>query len=49
MTPELKLTKQVTADRKGAGPPLSRTVIERTTESESRRFYVLSADIEAYV
>ena len=43
VVPELKLTKKVTAD-KGAGPQLPRIVVERTP----RRFYVLSADIEAH-
>ena len=47
VAPELKLTKKVTADREGAGPPLPRIVVERTPEFEPRRFYVLSADIEA--
>ena len=48
MAPELKLTKKVTADKEGAGPPLPRIVVERTPEVEPRRFYVLSADIEAH-
>ena len=42
-----KLTKKGTAD-KGAGPPLPRTVVERTPEVEPRRFHVLSADMEAH-
>ena len=46
--PELTLTKKVTADKEGAGPPLPRIVVERNPESEPRRFYVLSADIEAH-
>ena len=45
---ELKSTKKVTADKEGAGPPLPRIVFERAPEVESRRFYVLSADIEAH-
>ena len=45
---ELKLTKKVTADREGAGPPLLRIVVERIPETEPRRFYVLFADIEAH-
>ena len=48
MAPGLKLTKEVTADKEGAGPPLPRIVVERTPEAERRRFYVLSADIEAH-
>ena len=48
VAPELKLTKKVTADKEGAGPPLPRIVAERTPEVEPRRFYVLSADIEAH-
>ena len=32
----------------GAGPPLPRTVVERAPQVEPRRFYVLSADIEAH-
>ena len=31
MAPELKLTKKVTADQKGVGPPLPRIVVERTS------------------
>ena len=46
--PELKLTKKVTAEKRGAGPPLPRIVVERAPEVELRRFYVLSADIEAH-
>ena len=45
---ELKLTKKVTADREGLGLPLPRNVVERIPEVEPRRFYVLSADIEAH-
>ena len=48
VAPELKLTKEVAADKEGAGPPLPRIVVERAPEVESRRFYVLSADIEAH-
>ena len=44
---ELKLTK-VTADKEGAGPRLSRIVVERAPEVEPGRFYFLSADIEAH-
>ena len=44
----MKLMKKVTADREGAGPPLPRIVVERAPEAEPRRFYVLSADIEAH-
>ena len=39
--PELKLTKKVTADQEGTGPPLPRIVVERAPEVEPRRFYVL--------
>ena len=46
VAPELKLTKKVTADKEGAGHP--RIVVERAPEAEPRRFYVLSADIEAH-
>ena len=45
---ELKLTKKVTADKEGEGPPLPSIVVERAPEVEPRRFYVLSADIEAH-
>ena len=48
VAPELRLTKKVTADKEGAGPPLPRIVVERAPEAEPRRFYVLSADIEAH-
>ena len=48
MAPELKLTKKVTADTEGAGPPVQRIVVERAPEAEPRRSYVLSADIEAH-
>ena len=47
VAPQLKLTKKVTPDKEGAGPPLPRIVVERTPV-EPRRFYVLSADIEAH-
>ena len=40
VAPELKLTKKVTADKEGAGPPLPRIVVER--------IHVLSADIGAH-
>ena len=46
--PELKLAKKVTADKEGAGPPLPRIVVERAPEVEPKRFYVMSADIEAH-
>ena len=39
VAPELKLTKKVTADKEGAGPPLPRIVVERAPEVEPRRFY----------
>ena len=48
VAPDLKVTKKVTADKEGAGPPLSRIVVERAPEAEPRRFHVLSADIEAH-
>ena len=48
VAPELKLTKRVTADKEGEGPPLPRIVVERAPEVEPRRFYVSSADIEAH-
>ena len=48
VAPELKLTKKVTADKEGVGPPLQRIVVERAPEVEPRRFYVLSANIEAH-
>ena len=48
VAPELKLTKKVTADKEGVGPPLPRIVVERAPESEPRRLYVLSADTEAH-
>ena len=43
---EMKLTK-ITCEKEGAGLSLPRIVAERTLEVEPRRFYVLSADIEA--
>ena len=46
--PEMKLTKKVTADKEGAGPPLPRIVLERAPDVEPRRFYVLSSDIETH-
>ena len=46
--PELKFTKKVTADKEGAGHPLSRILVERTSEDELRSFHVLFADIEAH-
>ena len=48
VAPELKLAKKVTADKEGVGPLLPRIVVERAPEAEPRRFYVLSADIEAH-
>ena len=48
MASELRLTKNVNADKEGAGPPLPRIVVERAPEADPRRFYVLSADIEAH-
>ena len=48
VVPELKLTKKVTADKEGAGPPLPRIAVERTPEAAPTRFYVLFADIEAH-
>ena len=45
---ELKLTKKVTANKEGAGPPLPRIVVERAPQVEPRRFCVLSADTEAH-
>ena len=48
VAPELKLAKKATVDKEGAGPPLPRIVVERAPEVEPRRFYVLSADIEAH-
>ena len=45
LTPELKLTKKVTAEKGGAGLQLPQNVAEKLPEIERRRFYVLSADI----
>ena len=45
---ELKLTKKVTADTEGTGPPLPRVVVGKASDVEPRRFYVSSADIEAH-
>ena len=45
---ELRLTKKVTGDKEGAGPPLPRIVVEREPEVEPRRFHVLKADIDAH-
>ena len=44
VAPELKLTK----NQERAGLPLPRIVVERALEVQSRRFNVLSADIEAH-
>ena len=41
-------TKNVTADKEGAGPKMPRIVVERAPEAEPRRSYVLSPDIEAH-
>ena len=43
VAPDLKLTKKVTVDKEGAGPPLPSIVVERTPEAEPRRFYVFEA------
>ena len=48
MNPELKLTKKVTADEEGTGFMMQRIVAEKPRELERRRFYFLSADIEAH-
>ena len=48
VAPELKLAKNVSADKEGAGPPLPRIVVERAPEVEPRKLHVLSADIEAH-
>ena len=45
---DLKLTKRVTADKEGAGPPLRGIALARIPEVEPRRFSVLSVDIEAH-
>ena len=37
VAPELKLTREVTGDKEGAGPPLPRIVVERAPEVEPRR------------
>ena len=44
---ELKLTKNATADKEGAGLPLPRIGVERIIQTEPRRFNVLSGDIVA--
>ena len=36
VAPALKLTKKVTADKEGAGPPLPRIVVERAPEVDRR-------------
>ena len=41
------LSLKVTADKEGAGPPVPNILVERIPEAEPRRFYVLSADMEA--
>ena len=48
VAPEVRLTKKVTTDKEGAGPALRSVIVERIPETEPRRFYVLSADIEAH-
>ena len=48
VAPDLQLTKIVSSDKEGAGPPLPRIAVESIPEVEPRRFYVLSADIEAH-
>ena len=45
---ELKLSKNVTAGKEGAGPPLPRIVVERIPQAAPRRSQVLSADVEAH-
>ena len=42
------MTRKVTADKEGAGPPLPKVVVVITPEIEPRRFYVLSADNDAH-
>ena len=44
----MKLTKNVTADKEEAGPPLPRIVVEIIPVVEPRRFCVLSADMKAH-
>ena len=48
VAPEVKLTKKVTADKEGAGPPLPKVVVERISETEPRRFCVSSVDVQAH-
>ena len=45
---EVRLTKKVTADKEGAEPPLPRIIVERIPETEPKKFYVSSADLEAH-
>ena len=45
---ETKLTKTFITDEEGTDRPLPRIVTEKPLEVESRRFYVLSADVEAH-
>ena len=47
MALELGLTKKVASAKEGAGPPLPSIAVETIPDVEPRRFYVLSADIEA--
>ena len=49
VAPELMLTKKVTSDKGGAGPPLPRIVFERAPEVEPRRFHVLSAGAHGHI
>ena len=49
MAAELMLTKKITADKEGAGPPLPRIVVERTPEVDPRRFHVLSETLRLTV
>ena len=45
---DLQLTKKVSSDKEGAGPPLPKIAVESIPEVEPRRFYVLSVDIEVH-
>ena len=45
---ELKLTKTVTYNKEGHGPPLPRILVESIPQVEAGRFYVLSAEIGAH-
>ena len=46
---EARLTKKFTTDEEGTVLLLPRMLVEKSLEVERRRFYVLSADIEAEV